>query len=306
MTNPAPDTLRISVPDDSWLDVVEQRHEVVVWDSVEPQPDGRIDLVLWPYTLDPSLVSRIDTSRVGVIQGQSLGFDGIADHLGPGGVYCNAVGVHEESTAELAVTLALAAQREVPTFVRQQSDSTWQKHFTGSLIDRTVMVLGVGGIGGEVVARLEGFGCEIVRVASTARDDDRGRIHAIDEVHDLLPRVDVVIVAVPLTPATAGLIDADFLSRLRDDSLVVNVARGKVVDSEAMVAEVGRLRFASDVWDPEPLPADHPLWSAEGVLLIPHVGGMTSAMRPRVEKLVRQQVRALEAGEPPVNVAVRT
>lgn len=298
--------LRVSVPDDSWVDVIDPTHEVVVWDTTDPQPDGHLDLVVWPYSLDPSALARVDTSRVGVIQGQSLGFDGVAQTMGPGGIFCNAVGVHEASTAELAVTLALAAQRDLPAFMDQQREGQWRKHFTGSLIDRRVLLLGVGGIGREVTARLDGFGCELVRVASTAREDERGHIHGIDEINALLDDVDVVIVAVPLTPQTEGLIDADFLARLPDGAVVVNVARGKVVETDAMLAEAGRLRFASDVWDPEPLPADHPLWHTPGVLVIPHVGGMTSAMRPRIERVVRRQVDALAAGEPPLTVAVTT
>lgn len=302
MTTP----LRISVPDDSWVGVIDSVHEVVVWDTIEPQPEGHLDLVVWPYTLDPSALARVDTSGVGVIQGQSLGFDGVAQTMGAGGIFCNAIGVHEASTAELAVTLALAALRDLPAFMEQQRAGEWGKHFTGSLIDRRVLLLGVGGIGGEVAARLDGFGCEVVRVASRAREDDRGTVHAIDDVNSLLGDVDVVIVAVPLTPQTERLIDADFLAQLPDGAVVVNVARGKVVDTEAMLAEAGRLRFASDVWDPEPLPADHRLWRAPGVLVIPHVGGMTSAMRPRIERVVQRQVAALAAGEPPVNIAVRT
>ncbi|WP_201791249.1 2-hydroxyacid dehydrogenase [Aeromicrobium sp. PE09-221] len=301
--------MRVSVPDASWLDSLNDMGlglELLVWDTQGPQPDGDLDLVLWPYTLDPSAMASVDTSRVGVIQGQSLGFDGVAENLPAGGIFCNAIGVHEESTAELAVTLALASARRLDVFGGQQSRGEWVKSFTSSLIDKRVLLLGIGGIGGEIAKRLDGFGCELIRVGTSARDDERGHVHATSELPQLLPRADVVIVAVPLTEQTAGLIDDDFLAALPDDAIVVNVARGKVVDTDAVLRALPRIRFASDVFDPEPLPDDHPLWTAPNVIITPHVGGMTSAMRPRIEKVVHRQVRALAAGEEPINVAVRT
>lgn len=207
--------MRVSVPDAEWLDSLSDLGlDLLVWDTQGPQPDGHLDLVVWPYTLEPSALANVDTSRVRVIQGQSLGYDGVADHLPPGGVFCNAVGVHEESTAELAVTLALAAARHLDQFARQQAAGTWQRSWTWSLVDKRVMLLGVGGIGREVAARLSGFGCELVRVGTTARDDEHGHVHGVDELSQLLPQAEVVIVAVPLTPQTTGLIDDDFLSAL--------------------------------------------------------------------------------------------
>lgn len=301
-------SLRVSVPDDTWPAVLadEPDVETVVWDPREqPQPGGRLDLVVWPYDLaGTEAFARLDTTRIGLVQLQSLGYDGVADAIGPGGRVANAVGVHEESTAELAVALTLAALRDLPTHVRQQGRGEWRKAFTSSLIDRRVMLLGHGGIGTQVACRLDGFGCELVRVASRARDEGGVRVHGTDELDVLLPTVDVVVVAVPYGPATHHLVDTRFLAALPDGALVVNVARGKVADTDAVLAEAGRLRFASDVWDPEPLPADHPLWSAPGVLVSPHVGGMTSAMRPRIERVVRGQLARLRAGEEPADVVV--
>lgn len=300
--------LRVSVPEETWLASLadEPGTELVVWDPREAdQPDGHLDLVVWPYDLGGgNAFTRLDVSRIGLVQLQSLGYDGVADAIGDGGRVANAVGVHEESTAELAVALTLAALRELPSHVRQQECGEWRKAFTSSLIDRRVMLLGHGGIGTQVAARLEGFGCELVRVASKARDEDGVHVHGTDELQTLLPTVDVVVVAVPYSEATHHLVDAGFLAALPDGALVVNVARGKVADTDAILAEAGRLRFASDVWDPEPLPADHPLWAADGVLVSPHVGGMTSAMRPRIERVVRGQLARLRAGEEPADVVV--
>lgn len=297
--------MRVTVPDESWLPVLAERPvEVAVWDGVhEPQPAGWIDLALWPYTVDPSALERVDASRIGLIQGQALGYDGVAERI-PGGRYANAVGVHEDSTAELATALLLAAVRDLDVFARQQAQGRWEKRWTSSLLDRRVMLLGVGGIGSRVARRLDGFGCELVRVGSRARRDTDGIVHGPQDLPELLPTVDAVVVAVPLTADTERLVDADFLGRLPDGAVVVNVARGLTADTDAVLAEAGRLRYASDVFDPEPLPADHPLWSAPGVIISPHVGGMSSAMRPRIEAVVLRQVDRLLAGAEPIDVVV--
>jgi phosphoglycerate dehydrogenase-like enzyme len=142
-----------------------------------------------------------------------------------------------------------------------------------------------------------------VRVASRARTDERGVIHAVGELPALLPETEVVVVALPLTEATRGLVDAAFLAALPDGALLVNVGRGPLVDTDALLVELQRrrLRAALDVVDPEPLPADHPLWSAPGLLLTPHTGGMTSAMRPRAVALLRRQFDRLASDGEPVN-----
>ena len=166
------------------------------------------------------------------------------------------------------------------------------------------MVLGHGAIGAAVARRLEAFEVDLVRVASRARDEDGVTVHGVADLPRLLPTVDAVVAVLPLTEATRGLLGADALAALPDDAVVVNVGRGAVVDTDALVAEVtaGRLRAALDVVEPEPLPAQHPLWRAPGVILTPHVGGYTDATVPRMAALVRRQVDALLAGGPPVNV----
>ncbi len=297
--------MRVAVPAEDWSPVLADLPvEVVVWDGSSPQPDGVLDLVVWPYTVDPSAMAGIDASRIGLVQGQSLGFDGVEQALPAGGVYANAVGVHEDSTAELAVALLLAAVRDLDVFGRQQAEGRWVRHWTSSLNDRRVLLLGVGGIGVRVAARLDGFGCELVRVGTRPRDDDAGHVHGVDELDSLLPNVDAVVVAVPLTPETEQIVDAAFLARLADGAIVVNVSRGRTADTAAVLAEAGRVRYASDVFDPEPLPDDHALWSAPGVIITPHVGGATSAMRPRIEAVVRRQVERLLAGDQPADVVV--
>ncbi|MFC5679660.1 NAD(P)-dependent oxidoreductase [Aeromicrobium endophyticum] len=297
-------TLHVTVPDDSWLTALDDVDgvELSVWDMSTPQPDHHVDLAVRPYTVAAAGLDALDPDRLDVIQSQALGFDGVAETLPDGITYCNAVGVHEESTAELAVALLLASQREIDRYAREVGQ--WNRGFTASLIDRRILLLGAGGIGRELERRLDGFGAELVRVASTARQDDRGTIHGQDELPDLLPTVDAVLLAVPLTDSTTGLVDDDFLASLPDGAIVVNVSRGKVVDTDAVVRQGGRVRLAADVTDPEPLPPEHPLWTTPGVLISPHVGGMSSAMRPRIEAVVRRQIALLRDGQRPADVVI--
>ena len=298
-------TLRVTVPDEGWLErLADLDHcvELSVWDFSTPQPDGRIDLAVSPYRNTTDGIDRMDASRLGVLQLQTLGYDGVAEVLPAGITCCNAVGVHEGSTAELAVALLLASQREIDAFARERHE--WNRRFTASLLDRRIMLLGYGGIGVEVEKRLEGFEAELVRVAGRRREDERGVVHGSTELADLLPTVDAVVVAVPLSEATVGLIDDSFLNALPDGAVVVNVSRGKVADTDAIVRQAGRVRYATDVTDPEPLPPDHPLWDVPGVLISPHVGGMSSAMQPRIDAVVRRQITNLLEGHGPDSIVI--
>lgn len=298
-------TLRVTVPDEGWLERLadlDHRVELSVWDFSTPQPDGRIDLAVSPYRNTTDGIDRMDASRLGVLQLQTLGYDGVAEVLPAGITCCNAVGVHEGSTAELAVALLLASQREIDAFARERHE--WNRRFTASLLDRRIMLLGYGGIGVEVEKRLEGFGAELVRVAGRRREDERGVVHGSDELAELLPTVDAVVVAVPLSEATVGLVGDDFLGALPDGAVVVNVSRGKIADTDAIVRQAGRVRYATDVTDPEPLPPDHPLWDVPGVLISPHVGGMSSAMRPRIDAVVRRQITNLLEGRGPDSIVI--
>jgi len=192
--------------------------------------------------------------------------------------------------------------------VRSAERGTWERVWRPSLADRTVLLVGYGGVGKAIEDRLVPFETTVVRVARTKRHDDRGEIHAMDELHELLPVADVVVVGVPLNEETTHLIDDSFLERMQDGSLLVNIARGRVADTEAVLAHArsGRLRFALDVTDPEPLPDGHPLFALPNVLISPHVGGATSAAMPRLAKLLRRQMERMQGGEEPLNVVLRT
>ena len=238
-----------------------------------------------------------------VVQTQTAGFEQVLPHLADGVTLCNARGVHDASTAELAVGLILASYRRLPRAVRNQEQEVWPASYTeldDSLADRTVMILGYGSIGEALERRLTGFECEIIRVARRPREG----VHPITELPELLPRADVVVVLTPATAETRGMVDAKFLAQLKDGALLVNVARGVVVDTDALLAELTseRISAALDVTHPEPLPTGHPLWSAPNVLINPHRGGASTAFEPRVARLVRAQLERYASGEALVNV----
>lgn len=257
-----------------------------------------VDVHVLPYTFDEeSFAAVARLPRLRVLQTLTAGYEHVLPHLPDGVTLCNAGGVHDASTAELALALTLAAQRGIGDFVRAQSRHEWSHDAYPSLADRRVLVVGFGGVGRAVAARLAPFECAVTPVARTAR---RG-VRPTDDLPRLLPDAEIVVVAVPLSDETRRLVDADFLSRMPDGALLVNVSRGPVVDTDALLAETtrGRLRAALDVTDPEPLPPQHPLWNSPGVLISPHVGGNTSAFLPRARRLVEQQLVRLAHGEPP-------
>jgi len=282
--------------------------EIVLWDMDSPAPADHIDLVVPPYMGAADRLGALEGVSTRLVQSQSIGYDDVPGVLPPGHVFANAASVHETSTAELTLALVLAAQRGIPDFVRAAEQGRWAPARHASLADRRVLLLGYGGVGRAIEARLAPFEVETVRVATRARDDAEGRIHGIDELPELLPTADIVIVGVPLTDATTGLVDDAFLSALPDGALVVNIARGKVADTDAIVDQAtrGRLRFALDVTDPEPLPPGHPLFALPNVLISPHVGGASTAMMPRMARLVREQIERMLRGDEPLNVVLRT
>jgi phosphoglycerate dehydrogenase-like enzyme len=230
------------------------------------------------------------------VQTQTAGVDGIAELMPDGVLLANARGVHDDATAELALGLTIATLRGIDDAVR--SHGHWQRaRMYRSLADSHVTVLGYGSIGRAVVSRLLACGAVVTAVASTPRSDDLvGSVVTSSDVDWAAQHV--VVVVLPLTDATRYVVDAAFLARLSDDALVVNVGRGPLLDTDAVIAEAGRLRFALDVTDPEPLPDGHPLWSAPGVLITPHVAGGTTAMLPRMAALLRDQLTRYVAGEP--------
>ncbi|MFK4099149.1 2-hydroxyacid dehydrogenase [Streptomyces sp. NPDC019531] len=247
-----------------------------------------------------------------LVQTLTAGVDDVLARLSdivPGVSLCNARGVHEASTAELALALTLASLRGIPQFVRAQQQQAWQSAFHPALADKNVLVVGYGSIGSAIEDRLVPFEvARVARVARSARTTERGPVHAFTELPALLPEADVVILSTPLNDTTRGLANADFLARMKDGALLVNVARGPVVDTKALLTELetGRITAALDVTDPEPLPEGHPLWQAPGVLISPHVGGPSSAFLPRAKRLLVDQLNRFVNQEPLRNVILTT
>jgi phosphoglycerate dehydrogenase-like enzyme len=241
--------------------------------------------------------------RLQLVQLLSAGAERFVGRLPEGVLLCNARGAHTPSTAEWAVTATLAAQRGIPCFVREQDAGRWSSATFSSLVGARVLVVGAGDIGTTIGRMLAGFDVELTYVARTARDG----VRSTAELPQLLPHADVVILIVPVTPETTGMVDARFLAAMADGALLVNAARGVVVDTDALLAELtaGRLRAALDVTDPEPLPEGHPLWSAPGVLLTPHVAGAVPETNARAAAAVTDQLARVLAGEPLVNLVDR-
>ncbi|WP_187284120.1 2-hydroxyacid dehydrogenase [Streptomyces sp. adm13(2018)] len=279
-----------------------------------PADPARCAFYVVPYMKGSEIAVRpmAAMTSLRVVQTLSAGIDHVTpglDALPAGVAVCNAKGVHEASTAELTLALILASLRGIPGFVRGQDAEQWRAGFYPALADKSVLIVGYGSIGAAIEDRLAPFECaRVARVARSARTTAGGEIHALTELPALLPEADVVVLSTPLTPATRHLVDAGFLGRMKDGALLVNVARGPVVDTAALLKEVesGRITAALDVTDPEPLPAGHPLWHAPGVLISPHVGGSTSAFMPRAKRLVAAQLRRFAAGEQPVNTLLTT
>lgn len=277
------------------------RYEVVDPTSHVPGSVGHVRFYVPPYQVGPRVSEVLPRmSSLEVVQTLTAGVDNVRAAVPDGVVLCNGRGIHDTSTAELALTLVLASLRGVPGFVRDQDRHRWRTGWHPALADKRVLLVGYGAVGAAIERRLLAFETEVVRVARTAREG----VHAMGELPSLLPHADVVVLVVPLTDETRGLVDAGFLAAMKDGALLVNVARGAVVDTPAVVdaLHAGRLHYATDVAEQEPLPEDSALWSAPHVLVSPHVGGASSAMWPRAYRLVRDQLHRYAAGEELVNV----
>lgn len=230
------------------------------------------------------------------LQMLNAGYDDALAYLRPGLTLCNARGVHDASTAELAVGLAIASRRGFPEFMREQIAGRWSHHRTSALSDSKIGIIGYGSIGKKIAKNLSGFEVSVTAFTQSGRDGSL----TIDQLDAHLPELDIIILILPLSDSSRHLFNAKRLAAMKDGALLINVARGPVVETDALVNELnsGRIFAALDVTDPEPLPTGHPLWSAKNLLLLPHVGGNSDAFEPRGRALVESQLRLLGAGAP--------
>jgi phosphoglycerate dehydrogenase-like enzyme len=250
----------------------------------------------------PQLLERVPAlTRLAVVQVLSAGTDWIEPYVPPQATLCNARGTRDGPVAEWVMGALLGVSTRLLECARIH---TWTKRQLVDLGGWTVLIVGMGSIGHRVGQYLAPLGTEVVGVASRARED----LHGIDELPALLPRADAVVVLAPLTDATRGLVGAPELAAMHDGAVLINAARGAVVDTDALVAEVstGRLQAVLDVTDPEPLPDDHPLWSAPGVVSItPHIAGDSPAGNARAAELAGEQLARFCAGEELHNIVRR-
>jgi phosphoglycerate dehydrogenase-like enzyme len=274
-----------------------------IWTGGEPLPAsaGEVSVVVPPFAEarpNLSLLARLPKLRL--IQLMSAGAERALPYVPPGVMLCNARGAHDPAVAEWIIGVIIAQLRTLPTFVEAQRLGKWDSVTGESLAGKTVLIVGYGSIGEALEARLGGFGVLVERIAR----ESRAGVGGLADLPAALPRADIVVLLVPVTPATQGMVDAAFLARMRDHALLVNAARGAIVDTAALLAELesGRLRAALDVTDPEPLPSGDPLWSAPGLLLTPHIGGAVFEARPRAYAIVREQLVRFAAGQPLKNV----
>lgn len=289
---------RILLPAD--LGIHDLPEPVLAYDEADlPSPADVGDIEFFvPIYMGPeqTLALAAEMPRLQVVQALTSGVDNMLGLVRPGVTLCRAGHVHDASTAELAVALVLAKLRGLDVFARQMHTGQFLHERREALYAQRVLIVGAGEIGRAIAERLKPFEAAISLVGRAARDG----VHGIEELPDLVGRHDVVILCLPLTDQTRGLVDADLLSRMRPGALLVNVSRGPVVVTDDLLDAVrsGRVTAALDVTDPEPLPPDHPLWQESGVLISPHVGGNTSAFIPRARSMVRQQIERWLSGEP--------
>lgn len=271
-----------------------------------PLPDGdrRGDLLVAGGGSDRTLEVAGQINGLRVIQTMSAGVDRIAGRLPAGVTLCDAAGVHDVAVAEWVVLAILASQRNLPVYLAAQRGGHWRpdRVVGQDLVDATVVIVGAGAIGRAVEVRLAPFGVRFERIARRARPG----VRPMADLARLIPSADVVMVLLPLTAETRGVFDANLIDAMKPGALLVNASRGPIVDSVALTAAVlaGRIRVALDVTDPEPLPDGHPLWSAPGAIITPHVASDVRREDERAWQLIYEQVGRFVRAEPLINVVV--
>ncbi|WP_161567433.1 2-hydroxyacid dehydrogenase [Glutamicibacter sp. HZAU] len=296
--------LRVLVP---WQHLAEQLQlpgiEPILWHiNDDPEDAPPADVLVTERPSNPELRSRVSRIKgLRHVHLLSLGYEWVLEHLPEKVSLTNSKGAVEDATAEHCLALILASLRQLPQVGKQQREKKWTRTWTSSLHGSKVVLLGAGGVGSEIRSRLLPFKpAEITVIARTERVHEQGyKIHSLDRLWAFLPLADVVIIALPHTKETEQLIDTQFLAAMKNGSLLVNVGRGPIVDTEALLAELqtGRLHAALDVADPEPLPAEHPLWNAPYCIITPHMAGDTHMFLDLVSQLAVEQVQALAAGD---------
>jgi phosphoglycerate dehydrogenase-like enzyme len=256
------------------------------------------------YMGGPQAIAMVPQMKsLKVIQSPNAGVDDVLKIRPDGVILCNAAGVHDASTAELAVALAIASRRGFASFASQQHAQHWLHERMPSLADSKIAIVGFGNIGKTIVKMLSGFEVTVTPFSKSGRDGSL----TFDKFDSLLPTFDVIILIVPLTDQTHHLMNSERLAAMKDGAALINVARGAVVDTDALIRELnsGRITAGLDVTDPEPLPDGHPLWSAQNVIITPHVGGDSEAFTSRGRQLVEEQLARFASGQPLLHIVAQ-
>ncbi len=296
-------TLTVLVPDDEGMNVLAEVPRVLPvryqWGEPVP-PEAAKAEVLIPGKHPPGEQLWRALPNLKLIQLLSAGAEDWIGRVPDGVLLSTCRGAHGGSTAEWVVAALLSMYRKLDVFAAAQREGRWERQTADTLQGKRVLVIGAGDLGRHLRRRLEPFDARCTMVGMTAREG----VHGVRELPGLLELHDVVVLMVPLTSRTRGMVDAEFLSRMRDGAVLVNVSRGAVVDTDALVAELttGRLRAALDVTDPEPPPAGHPLWTVPGLLLTPHVGGAVRGVRGRSYAVAAAEIARYAGGELPDNL----
>ena len=280
-----------------------------VWTGGAPLPDSadEVEAIVLPFRVRPDLLEKVTRlPSLKFIQLRSAGAENVYPHVPDTVTLCNARGAHDPGTSEWVAGVIVAQTRNLPRFVKAQRVGIWDPAMSQTVAGKHVLIVGYGSIGAAVERRLAGWEVTVERVARRARPAtaDAPEAKGIDELDEALPRADVVVLLVPVTDETRGMVNAKFLAAMKDGALLVNAARGAIVDTDALLRELnsGRLKAALDVTDPEPLPDGHPLWQAPGLLLTPHVGGAVVGGRDRANAIVLAQLTRYAAGKPLHNI----
>jgi phosphoglycerate dehydrogenase-like enzyme len=231
------------------------------------------------------------------------GYEDILPYIPNDVILCNASGLHDVSTSELAIGLTIASRRGFAEFMDNQKKGLWHRKTKPALADSHVGIVGYGHIGKRIASLLQMFETKVTAFSRSGTD---GAVK-ISEFDTFLPDLDVIILILPLTKDSRNFINADRIKKMKDGATLINLARGAIVDTDALVAELntGRITAGLDVTDPEPLPKEHPLWSAPNLIITPHVGGDSAAFDPRARKMVQEQLERIAQKKPLLNQIAR-
>ncbi|MFC0109149.1 2-hydroxyacid dehydrogenase [Kibdelosporangium aridum] len=297
--------ITVLVPDDHGMSVLAELPGVrpVRFEVGEPLPPGagQADVLIPGFQAGARAITYLpQLPNLKLVQLLSAGAESWIGKVPDGIMLANCRGAHGGSTAEWVMAALLTIYREMREFAAAQADRRWDLHKTDTLQGKRVLTIGAGDLGNQLKRRLEAFDAHVTMVGTTAREG----VHGVAELPQLLGDHDAVVLMVPVTPKTVGMVDAEFLSQMADGAVLVNAARGSVVVTDDLLAELrsGRLRAALDVTDPEPLPSDHPLWTAPGLLLTPHVAGTCAGNFERAYAVAASQIAMFAAGEKPANL----